>query len=72
MFGLGKPRTKAGRYLDRHKLTQEKVRAAADIDRMTMADLCSKEDYNPHMKTRIKFVGALRRLGHDVSMDEFW
>jgi putative transcriptional regulator len=72
MFGLGKPRTKAGRYLDRNKLTQEKVRTAADIDRVTMAELCGNEDYNPHVKTRIKLIGALRKMGYDVSMEDFW
>ncbi|MDR6883091.1 transcriptional regulator [Bacillus sp. 3255] len=72
MFGLGKPRTKAGSFLDNNKLTQEKVRVAAGIDRMTMAALCGNEDYHPHARTRIKFVGALRKMGYDVSVEDFW
>jgi putative transcriptional regulator len=71
-FGLGKPRSKLGRFLDRNKITQEKIRSLAGIDRTIMAEICGSEDYNPHMNTRIKLIGSLRKLGYDVRMDDFW
>lgn len=70
MFGLGKPRTTFGRFLN--KLTQEKVRSAAGIDRTIMTEICGNSDYNPHINTRIKLIGALRKMGYDVDMGDFW
>lgn len=72
MYGLGKPRTILGRFLDQNRLTQESVRQWADISREIMAEICGNANYNPHSKTMIKIVGALRRMGHDVSIEDFW
>jgi putative transcriptional regulator len=72
MFGLGKPRTRIGKFLDQNKITQEKIRGAAGIDRTIMAEICGNADYNPQMKTMIKIVSALRKMEYDVEMRDFW
>lgn len=72
MYGLNKPRTKLGRFLDTNKLTQEKVRDYAGINRDVMAAICSDLYHDPQEKTMVKVVGALRTLGYDVEISDFW
>lgn len=72
MYGLNKPRTKLGNFLDRNKITQEKVRGYAGINRDVMAEICSNSNHDPQEKTMVKVVGALRMLGYDVEIDDFW
>lgn len=72
MYGLNKPRTKLGVFLDRNKLTQEKVRSYAGINRDVMAALCSDTSHSPQEKTVVRVVGALRTLGYDVEIHDFW
>lgn len=47
MFGLGKPRSKVGRHLDRYGYTQEEFRKAAQINKDTASKLCRDESYVP-------------------------
>lgn len=72
MYGINKPRTKLGRFLDRNKITQEKVRSFAGLNRDVMAAVCNDKDHDPQEKTMVKIVGALRTLGYDVEISDFW
>ena len=72
MYGLNKPRTKLGMFLDEHKITQEKVRVAAGLNRDVMSSVCGNENHNPQEKTMIRIVSALRKMGYDVRVSDFW
>lgn len=72
MFGLGKPRSELGRFIDKNNLTQEAVRLKAGVGRDIMSELCGNKNYQPQEKTMVKIVGALRSMGYDVSIDDFW
>jgi len=72
MYGLNKKRTKLGTYLDRNKITQEQVRTAAGLQRELMAKVCNDAEHHPQEKTMIRIVSALRKMGYDVRMSDFW
>ncbi len=73
MFGLGKSRTKLGRFIDRNKISQGSLATASKKSRNTISDLCDdSKGIQPNEETQIKIIGALRRMGHDVSPEDFW
>jgi DNA-binding XRE family transcriptional regulator len=72
-LGLGKSRTKLGKFIDRMKISQGDLAKASGKSRNTISDLCdSSKRVDPNGETQYKIVGALRRMGHDVSISDFW
>ena len=72
MFGLGKKRSKFGKWLDKQGLTQREVEKAARINKNTMSLLCNDRDYSPKYSTWAKVEKALRKEGYNVDYDDFW
>jgi predicted transcriptional regulator len=73
MFGLGKPRTDLGKYLDRYDISQGELATISGISRDGISRLCDgTKDIEPNEGTCVKIVGALRRMGYDVEMSDFW
>lgn len=63
MYGLGKPRTKFGEWLDRKEIPQIKLERAAGLSRATISKLCSDEKYRPKFETITKIKRGLDQLG---------
>jgi transcriptional regulator with XRE-family HTH domain len=73
MFGLNKSRTKLGSFLDRHGITQEELSNLSGLSRDGISRLCDgNKSISPNENTVVKIVGALRRKGHNVTIDDFW
>jgi putative transcriptional regulator len=72
MFGLGKNRSYLGKFLDQNGITQQWLQNKTNISGVTITELCRDDEYYPRSSTRIKIVGALRREGFDVEIDDFW
>lgn len=70
-FGLGKSRTKFGRWLDREGITQIEIERRSKLGRATISRLCNDEDYRPKFETVQKVRKALSQLGKDVPDDYF-
>ncbi len=68
MFGIGKPRTKFGSFMDKHGYMQGDL----PVNKNTATRLCGDEEYDPTPEVRSKAIGFLRRKGHDVRPDDFW
>lgn len=71
MFGLGKKRTKFGRWLDREGITQYEIEKKAGLSRATISKLCNDDSYTPKFETVTKIRRALRKLDRDVPDDYF-
>lgn len=71
MFGLGKRRTKFGRWLDREGLTQFEVEEKAGLSRRTVSRLCNDKEYTPRYSTEVKLRRALDKLGRRLPDDYF-
>lgn len=73
-FGLGKPRTKLGEWIDRNKVSQIKLAEESKVSRKTIERLCKPGDTEkPNRETALKIVKALRRLtNREVSVEELW
>ncbi|MFD2681494.1 helix-turn-helix domain-containing protein [Bacillus seohaeanensis] len=72
MFGLGKKRTKFGRWLDREGLTQLELEKKANLGRATISKLCNDKNYRPKLSTVAKIKKAIQQLGRSVPPDDYF
>ena len=66
MFGLGKKRSRFGKWLDKQDITQGELAKKAKVGDMTISRLCNDDSYSPKYSTIIKIKNALNKLGKDV------
>jgi len=71
-FGLGKKRSKLGKWLDRHGISQTEFAKMSGVSRPTITRLCSDDNHHPNMSTAKKIIKALRELDSNVNYDDFW
>lgn len=69
-FGLGKQRSKFGKWLDRRGITQQEVAERSGVNRNTVGELANNTDSKPSWKTRRKLDRGLRDAG--FRSDDFW
>jgi transcriptional regulator with XRE-family HTH domain len=72
VFGLGKPRSKFGKWLDRKGIEQREVAKRAKVSEMTITRLASDRDHNPRISTWVKVQRALKSMGYNVDRDDFF
>lgn len=71
-FGLGKRRSKLGRWLDQHGVAQLELEKESGLSRGTVSKLCSDEDYTPKITTAKKVINVLKKLDQSVDYKHFW
>lgn len=72
MFGLGKPRTKFGKWVDREGIRQNEIAKGSRVGRTTISNMCSDKKYSPKYSTFEKVRKSLNKKGYDVDYDDFW
>lgn len=72
MFGLGKSRTKFGKWIDRKGIDQIDVEDASKLSRRTVSRMCNDKDYSPKYTTFAKLKRGLKKLGYEKDYDDFW
>ena len=72
MFGLGKKRTKLGKWLDKNSVEQEWLVRKSGLGRNTIGDLANDPDRSPTTRTIQKILTALREIDPNVKSDDFW
>jgi putative transcriptional regulator len=73
MFGLGKPRSKFGKFLDKHGVTQQDIVRESGVNRGSVSRICQGDAFKPSMKNGTKILKALKKLtGKEVDYDDFW
>lgn len=71
-FGLGKSRTKFGKFVDRKGLTQIDLEEKAGLSRRTISRLCNDKEYRPKYETVTKVKKALRKIGVEPPDDSYF
>lgn len=72
MYGLGKKRSKLGKWLDQRGITQQWLSKKSGVNNNTVSYMASDDDYLPTMNTAKKILGALREIDPNVNLDDFW
>jgi DNA-binding XRE family transcriptional regulator len=71
-FGLGKPRSKFGKFIDRNGISQMELAKKAKVGRNTISVICSEKEHNPRIETWIKLQKALKSFGFNVNRNDFF
>lgn len=71
-FGLGKPRSKFGKWVDRNGIVQNDIAKKSGLSKTTISKMCNDKEYVPRWETWIKVQRALKSLGYDVDRDDFF
>lgn len=72
-FDFGKPRSKFGKFLDKHQLTQQEVADQSGVSRGTISRLCKGNAFHPSLKNSNKIIKALKKLTNkNVDYSDFW
>lgn len=73
MWGLGKKRSRLGKFIDSKGITQGDLAKRSGLGRNTISRACDGDgDIYATPSTQVKIVGALRRMGYDVRAEDFW
>ncbi|MBU8908250.1 helix-turn-helix domain-containing protein [Desertibacillus haloalkaliphilus] len=72
MFGLGKPRSKFGKFLDKHSISQVEMAKESGVNKNTLSRIAKSNENRPSMKNGSKIIKALKKNGYDVDFDDFW
>jgi transcriptional regulator with XRE-family HTH domain len=72
MFGFFKQRSPLGRFLDKHRITQEEFSRMCGVNRNTISKVCNQSASKPNMKNANKIMNAARRIDPSIDYDDFW
>lgn len=72
MFGIGKNRSKLGRWMDKRGITQQWLCKKAGINKDTATRAASSDAYSPNLKTANKIIRALHEIDPNVKHEDFW
>jgi putative transcriptional regulator len=72
MFRTGKPRSKLGKWVDKHLGSQKKFMNICSVDKNTATSLCSPNGRKPNQSTRGRVILGLNRNGFRVREEDFW
>ncbi|HER2162614.1 helix-turn-helix domain-containing protein [Peribacillus phoenicis] len=72
MFGLGKKRSKFGRFLDQNAITQQEISKVSGVNRNSISRITQSDENKPSMKNASKLIKALKKAGYNVDYDDFW
>lgn len=72
VFGLGKKRTKFGRYLDSNGIAQIELERTSKLSTGTVSKLCNDKKYRPKFSTITQIVKGLKKLGKNIDENDFW
>ncbi|RSL29055.1 XRE family transcriptional regulator [Salibacterium salarium] len=72
MFGLGRPRSKFGKFMEREGITQEELAKASRVTQATISRICSDKTYMPKISTVKKLEKGFDKLDVDFDEEDFF
>lgn len=72
MWGIGKPRSRLGKWLDKRSIDQKELQKAAKVSGNTISKACNEKDYIPSSGVMKKILKAIRQIDPDAKMNDFW
>lgn len=72
MWGIGKPRTKLGKWLDKRSIEQKDLEKAAKVSHKTISKACNDKNYIPSPSVMKKLLTAIRKIDPNARMNDFW
>jgi len=72
MWGLGKRRSKLGKFIDKHGYTVQELSHESKVNRNTLGKICSDPTYLPTANTIKKIMKAIRKIDSKAKVDDFF
>lgn len=72
MWGIGKKRSKLGRWLDSRGLTQTDLECTTKLSKNTISKACNDSNYIPSERVIKKILKAIRKIDSKAKMSNFW
>lgn len=72
MFGLGKPRSLLGKWMDKNGVSQKWLEDETKLSDETISRLANKINASPNAKTMKKVLDAARKKDPNVKQEDFW
>jgi predicted transcriptional regulator len=72
MFGLGKKRSKLGKFIDKHSITTVEFSKETGVNRKTLGKACNEEDFILSPQVMKKILKSVRRIEDKAKMSDFW
>jgi predicted regulator of amino acid metabolism with ACT domain len=72
VFGLGKQRSKLGRFVDKNGIPVVALAKESGVNRKTLGRACADPYYIPTGSTMKKILKALRQIDPSISANSFW
>jgi hypothetical protein len=71
--GIGKPRTRLGKFLDSYRINQIWLENKTGISNPTMTSLCNDKGYRPTERTKMKVITVLQNeVDPHIGIADFW
>lgn len=73
MFGLGKKRSKLGKWLDERGISQQWLSNDSKVSRSTVSELCKKNPgHEPTQRTIKRIMKSIRKIDPNAKVDDFF
>ena len=72
MFGLNKPRSKFGKWIDKRGINQSWIAKKASVSKGTVSQLASDDNRVPTLNNAKKIIKALQSAEYNVDYSDFW
>ncbi|MFP7226033.1 helix-turn-helix transcriptional regulator [Priestia filamentosa] len=72
MWGIGKSKSKLGRWMDKKGLAQKDLAKEAKVSKNTVTKACTDKEYIPRQDVMKKLLEAIRKVDPNAKMSDFW
>jgi len=72
MFGLNKPRSKFGKWIDKRGINQSWISKKSSVSKGTVSQLASDDNRVPTLNNAKKIIKALQSAEYNVDYSDFW
>ncbi|AKO92723.1 XRE family transcriptional regulator [Priestia filamentosa] len=72
MWGIGKPKSKLGKWMDKRGLAQKDLAREAKVSENTITKACTNKEYIPRQDVMKKLLKAIRKVDPNAKMSDFW
>ncbi|WNF36386.1 helix-turn-helix transcriptional regulator [Bacillaceae bacterium IKA-2] len=72
MFGLNKPRSKFGKWIDKRGIKQGWIAKKASVSKAMISQLAISDDRVPTLNNAKKIIKALKSAEYSVDYSDFW
>jgi predicted transcriptional regulator len=73
MFGLGKPKTKLGKKLEKMGISNSWLQEKTKLNKNTITQLTSNSDYSPKQSTIKKIISVIRKeIDPNAKVDDWF